>query len=398
MADQVMKKILVNAPVEGEKQGRRLPRLSAHSGIATLLLTMVIIVGGFMLPTMLYPLLDSYSGRLIPLASSSDDMLADHVFQEQVTLYPWNVYDENQLRYLNSIEVGILEQSGVANLLLNYLQYRGVQLQNDEDVYLQTIIGGFRCLEPVDFAEPACFVLVGVDIDLGGEADIQCAVDLSGKLISLLFVSDDLPTIQLEAPISLGNEEDTGDTEDAGKTGEATDAAVDVFGGAVVEAPGDVAGEGAGPAVGEGAGPAVGEVVGPAVGEATGAADGPANLADAQVPFRPQQEEESIWLYSYVISREALIVEQTNVYSVFRLLDLDYETRFGYPFVELLAPASGYVEILPEIEPMAMNTDSLATAGHLLKIYDFVDGTRLILYFNPKTQNCDGFNLSTVPL
>ncbi|MCL2529253.1 MAG: hypothetical protein FWE41_02855 [Coriobacteriia bacterium] len=381
MADSTKNKGLFNKPAGTKKQDIRAARLNARSGFVTVLLTAVIIAGGFMLPTMMYPFLDSFSGRLVLLTNPTDDMVTNHIFDEPVTLYPWNVYDESLIRSLVGHEISILEDSGVADFLLRNLEHRGMQLGDDPDHYLQRILDGFRYLEPFDTAEPACFVLVDADIDLDGDPDVRCAVDLSGEIISLLFISENWSELELSEPIRTTEEDDEGEG-DASKTDEATETSNGNEADEADEA--DSADTPDGPSNDNPSDNTVG---------GNGAIQTPDTF-----PTRPVQEEESLWLFSYVVSREALLVGQNSVFFAFRQLDLSYELRFGYPFIKLIVPPTDYEETLPEVELMPLATDELPTGIYLLKIYDFFDGTRLILYINPITQNCDGYNLSTVPL
>ncbi len=338
MTDQLKNKDLWDDAKSSEKSESKETGHNVFSIIVTVALTAVIIAAGFMLPTLLYPYLDSYSDNLTVLVSPEDDTISSHVFEKPVTLYPWDIIDGSQLRGLTTYEMDTLQQSGVAELLVSNMQLRGMQQESDPNEYIQRILNDFRCLESSGSSEPGCFVLVDEDIDLDGEPDVRCAVDFDGTLISLLFVSQTWASLDITAPIAVSTEQ-TGETAGAGGA--------------------------------EGGG---------------------------EMPTRPSQEEENIWLFSYVISREALVVGQMEVFSVFRQLDLKYEERFKYPFINLISAASGIIEGLPEIELMTMTTHQLVTENYDLRIYDFSDGTRLILYINPSNQYCDGFNLSTVPI
>jgi hypothetical protein len=50
-------------------------------------------------------------------------------------------------------------------------------------------------------------------------------------------------------------------------------------------------------------------------------------------------------------------------------------------------------EELPEITYTALTPTIFATGDYLLYIYDLPDNERLILYLNPDTLHCRGFNL-----
>ncbi|MCL2807456.1 MAG: hypothetical protein FWD27_04735 [Coriobacteriia bacterium] len=402
-------KELWSDPAGSEKHERRERLLSIRSSLLTLLLTTVIIVGGFMLPTLLYPFLDSYRGRMTQLPSPSVDIISGHVFEEPVTLYPWDIYDEAQVRHLTSFEMSFMEESGVTDFLISNMQLRGMQLERDYSLYTQRILVDFRYLEPLDATEPGCFVLVDADINLDGEPDVRCAVDSTGKIISLLFVSDTWSALQLTDPIevlldeALGKEREeankTSDANDAGTSGDAGNAGDAGNTADLTEDASDAANNNNtdDPAANN---PPENNPAGNAAAPAN-TPTGPDDIAtppETQVSFRPHQEEENIWLFAYAISREALNVGQMNVYSIFRQLDMSFEERFGYSFYNLIPAPPEFSETLPELEPMTINIDVLPTGNYLLTVYDFSDGTRLILYINSSTQNCDGFTLSTMPL
>jgi hypothetical protein len=343
----------------------------------TVFLTIVIITGGFLLPTLLFPSLDSYSNRLVGLVSPTEDMVSAHIYEEQVTLYPWNSVDDAQVRSLTSYEMSTLYESGVANLLMSYQALLGRELELSYEAHVEKILSSFRYLEPLNSSLPACFALIDADIDGDQTPDIRCAVDLSGNLISWLIVNDTWSALELTAPIevplveSLQNEEEPGDA-DSEKSNSDQD-----------EAEESNATENANNTE-----------------EPSGVLSEPLNPSDSQGAFLPLPEEEKIWQFLYVISREALKEGQQDVFVAFRQLELSYEDRFGYSFLSLIPTPPGYVEILPEIEPIPENIGFLSTGNYLLRVHTFSNGTMLILYINSDTQYCDGFILysNTVPL
>lgn len=402
MPEPSKRRSLWGSPTSSEKADKKQSRRNIQSGIITLLLTAVIIAGGFGLPTMLNPFLDTYSNQLVSLDGSAVNMTG-HLFEELVALYPWDIYEDTPARSLTSYELNTLEQSGFANLLLDIMELRGIQLEDDLGEYQNRILGEFRCLEPTDPSQLGCFVLVDSDIDLDGFPDVRAAVDFSGKIISLLFFSDTWPPLALSEPIIVATEEpsellDGGEKTDELTSPEETDtpAAAGTVAGpnTNIAAATNGAGEPAGDA--GGAGGTGGTGGGDGAGGTGGGDTGGANVTEppaTQVDFRPLQEEENIWLFSYVMSREALVVGQMDVFSAFRQLELSHEARFGYPFINLIAPDSGIIENLPPIELLDLSTDDLTTGTYLLRVFDFSDRTRLVLYINPSTQACEGFNL-----
>lgn len=384
--DPAGRRSLWGNPAGNDRQDGRGFGRSVRSGIATVLIAVVIIAAGITLPTLLYPHLDSYDGRLTQL-TLDDDMVSGHVFGESVTLYPWDIYDEAQTRSLSSYEMDNLKQSGVADLLVNNMQLRGLQLEGSYDEYLSRTLGEFRSLDPYDSSQAGCFVLMDADIDLDGAPDVRCAVDFNGKLISLLVVSEKWTAMQLTAPIVVATEPSDvsageGEGEGGGTGGGESNAGADGVGA-------DAGFAGTGEAGAE-------NTAGTATASDTQA--DPSKPYEPDVDFRPQEDEENIWQFSYVLSREALAAGQMEAFTALRRLELSFEERFGYPFVNLIAAPSENVEVLPEIKEMTMTAHQLTTESYLLRVYDYSNGTRLVLYINPKNQNCDGFNLSIMPL
>ncbi|MDR2035149.1 MAG: hypothetical protein LBP91_00515 [Coriobacteriales bacterium] len=353
MSNSVKKKNSWKRVSSNEKPDAREVSPSTLANALTVLLTVIIIAGGFMLPTLTFPLLDSYSNRSIQLTSPSDDMISGHIFEEPVTLYPWNIYDEARTRKLTVVEMAQLDQSGVIDLLISTMQHHSIALGYRYEVYQERILSSFHWLEPVSASDAGCFVMVEADIDFDGNPDASCAVDLNGNLISLLFVSDTWGALRLTDPIAVPPEQAQVNAEGSGNAPTSSPA-----------------------------------------GETPALQNLPSAPNGSPVDYLPLQEDESIWLFSYVLSREALIAGQSDVYYTFRQLDLYYEERFAYPYINLIPAPPDYVETLPNIEPIAITYDNLSTDNYLHKIYDFANGTRLILYINPLTQNCDGFNLA----
>lgn len=390
-----------DTPASNEKREIKELGHKAIGSVATIFLTAVIIAGGFILPTLIYPYLDSYSNTPTLLASPGHDVISGHVFEDPVTLYPWDVISQAQLRNLTTYEMYTLEQSGVAEFLVSNMELRGIPLGSDPQEYIGRILNDFKCLEQLDAGQPGCFVLADADIDQDGVPDVRCAVDFYGNLMSVLFVSEAWTNLQLVTPLSVTSEQiaeiaggsnttgadgvgskDASGAEGANATGSASD------GGASTQNAPDIAAPDTTP-----------EAATPPVTPTTPTT--PTDSSTTYVPKvdnRPLQEEENIWQFSYVISREALLIGQMDVFSAFRHLDLGFEELFGYPFAHLIAEPSENTEVLPGVVQMAMTTHQLATGDQLLRIYDFSNGTRLILFINSSTQNCEGFSLSTLPV
>ena len=200
MADPITNKNLWDSPAGREEESSKKSFWTSYSNGITLFLTAVIIAGGFLLPTLLSPMLDAYRNNVIALPSPSDD---SHVFDEPVTFYPWNLYSAEQTRSLTTYEANTIQQSGVANLLISNMQLRGIELVYEYDEYVSRIISSFRCLEPVDSVEPSCFVLYNADIDFDEVPDVRCCgMALHGITSNLIMM---LGLIHLSAPPVLKN-------------------------------------------------------------------------------------------------------------------------------------------------------------------------------------------------
>ncbi|MDR1015788.1 MAG: hypothetical protein LBL86_12555 [Coriobacteriales bacterium] len=420
-------------------------RYNLTSNLMTLLVAGVIIAAGFLLPTLLFPYLDLYRDEVIQLVAPPENEISQHVFEEPVTLYPWNLYEEELLAPLSPADRNVLERRGIPDFLIATLRDHGMQPEPDEDgavpsdeAYRAQILGLFQYLEPRDTAEPGCYVLVDADIDLDGRADIRCATDLEGNLISLLLVSSQWDSVSVEKPIGVaaappaekeqehepvedteGGEgtggtggaeggEGTGGTEDAGAGAGTADGSGTDGAGADGETrdpgqgdteTGDAAQTGT-EGQGTDAVPANGEEAGSS-GRDGGASGGAlATLAtlvarDVQsaLDHPPVTEDAHLWSFSYATAREAKVFDQPELFLAFRQLELTYEHRYGYPYTALLPLQPAEAEELPEVEYTALTPVPFATADFLLYIYDLPSGERFILYLDPNTLRCMGFNL-----
>jgi hypothetical protein len=375
-----------------ERQDREVRNHNLFGNLLTLLSTGIIIVGGFLLPTLLYPYLDPYRDDTVQLARPSEGAISEHIFEEPVTLYPWNLYEEEQLRSLSSAERELLETRGVPSFIAATLRDHGLQMDLDESSYRTQIINSFRYLEPRDESEPGCFVLVDADIDADGQADLRCAADPTGNIISLLLVWEQWDSARIETPIGVA----TVPPEDNGAPGENTTEAQEAENAAEGDnREEDVTTEGES-TEGEST---EGEDADTTVAEA-GSEDNTQNGTDAAagtpqtvIEYMPVEEDRYLWAFSYVVSREAKAINQQELFSAFRQLELNYEYRYGYPYTVLLPVQPAEPEELPEITYTALTPTIFVTGDYLLYIYDLSDNERLILYVNPDTLHCRGFNL-----
>jgi hypothetical protein len=428
------------APTDQNDRGKR--RYHILSNLLTLLFTGLIMAVGFMLPTLLYPYLDSYRGETIRLSHPSESVIAEHIFEEPVTLYPWNLYAENLLRPLSLAERTFLEEKGIPSFLIATLRDHGLQTTSDADSFYAQISNAFRYLDPETGAEQGCFVLVDADIDANGQEDFRCAVDLQGNIISLLFVSQQWDSVQIEAPIGVaiatpeeslptegagstteeGNSEQT-DAESAetkktgtgeADTGETSATSTDDGQAGTEQAeitPTDTESAGTGLTGTEEAGATPGETGETGTENANAAENandragstntntnasqnaGSAGPPLSVVEHPPVEEDQNLWSFAYATSREAKAINQQELFSAFRQLELIYEHRYGYLFTMLLPVQPAKPEELPEIEYTALTPTVFATGEYLLYIYDLPDGKRIVLYLDSITRRCVGFNL-----
>jgi hypothetical protein len=387
-----------------DRQDRRERRYGIISNLVTLLVTGIIIAIGFLLPTLLYPYLDFFLNETVQLARPSRDPIAEHVFPEPVPLYPWNLYDASLLEPLSSSERNTLEDRGIPGFLVATLRDYGLRLEDEDGSYYTRILNSFSFLNPADSAEPGCFVLYDTDLDLDGINDFRCAIDTSGNIISLIFVNDRLDTLQIEAPIGVATVDDIKD-DDTPETTTGNN--------------GDENGLNTNPNETETTSPnSEGkDPAGQNNPEQDNGTDSPGqDTTDSKnttgdqdedpdkdpnnetpptppVTPLPLDEDRYLWSYVYAISREARLINQQNLFSAFRQLEMNYESRYNYPFTMLLPIQPAEPESFPDVEFSILTPTVFATRDYLLYIYDQPDGKRLILYLDSKTMHCRGFNL-----
>ncbi|MDR1185027.1 MAG: hypothetical protein LBK67_09555 [Coriobacteriales bacterium] len=377
-------------PDNTERQVRSERRHNLISNLMTVLLTGVIIAGGFLVPTLLYPYLDLYLNETIQIDRPSSGTVSDRAFKQPITLYPWNLYEEDRLRLLTTMERNLLEERGVPGFLVATLRDHGLEMKLDEESYRTQIIISFRFLDPQDSAEQGCFVLIDADVDADERADLRCAVNLDGDIISLLFSSRQWDTVQIEAPIGMPIT--TPGDEQTPAEGEATG-----------ENPATIGTEG-----NEGAGTDTN-----AGGTTSTGTEGKEDTDDSKdttttdagtpetdetptpaiVEHLPVEEDQYLWSFAYATSREANMIGQRELFSAFRQLELIYEYRYGYPFTAQLPVRPTEPEELPEIDYISLTPTPFATEEYLLYIYDLPNGERLVLYLNPTSLRCMGFDL-----
>jgi hypothetical protein len=396
-------------PDNTERQRRSERRHGIVSNLLTLLLTGVIIAGGFLVPTLLYPYLDLYFNETVQIDRPSSEVVSDRAFKQPITLYPWNLYEEDRLRLLTAMERSLLEGRGVPDFLVATLRDHGLEMAMDEESYLTQIINSFRFLDPQDSAEQGCFVLIDADVDADERPDFRCAVDLNGDIISLLFSSQQWDTVQPEMPIGMlpitpGDEQTPAEGLTEGQADAENPAATETGENESAGAGADTGDANAGAGTGTDPGGASTE-------ETNGAGSGaddtkeadPANAGTTEndndptasfiVEHPPVEEDRYLWSFAYAIAREANLIGQQNLFSAFRQLELIYEYRYDYPYTMLIPVQPTEPEVLPEIDYISLTPTPFATEEYLLHIYDLPSGERLVLYLNPTSLRCMGFDL-----
>jgi len=387
MADATRKPSRWGKPPDRTKADRRERRFGILGNIVTLLLTCAIIVGGFMLPTLLYPYLDLYNYELVQL---SDPPSTTYIYPEPVVLYPWNLYDEQHLHPLSSSQRDFLLNRGCPQLLVSYMRDHGMEITAAESLYYSRIVNAFYFLEPLADNAPGCYVLVNMDLNEDGILDFNCAVDQQGALISFILLSDMWDNITIESPIGMPLPPQENENKD-----ETT-----AIGAEVPDA--EAANQNAGTdfsAQGTGQDEALNnDQNGTVVANATVVNDPNSSSENAVVPkpaieHPPTPEDVNIWSFAYVISREALLIDQRALFYAFRQIELIYESRYSYSFTMLLPVQLVEKEQLPEVDYVPLNPILFRSDQYLLYIYNLPTGERLVLYLNPKNLVCMGFSL-----
>jgi hypothetical protein len=354
-----------------------------RSNLLTLFFAGLIILSGFLLPTLFFPSIDVQQGEIFRLDPPPDTTLAKRVFEDPVSLYPWNVYDEQRLRPLTASEEDLLISRGIPDFLLATLRDYGWKAEEDLSSYRNAVTGSFRYLDPSSSMEQGCFVLVDADIDLDGQKDLTCAVDQQGNVIEVLFLGDDWDPIQIDAPvgqpITAPITPDEGEADGTVESDGTDDPTALLFG----QEEGDAPSEGDTPPS-QNPGDPNKQGVGPTGGV------GP-NQED--LSHRPIDEERNLWSFAYVISREAHVINQQSLYFAFRQLELNYENRYGYAYTALFPIPSEEIEELPAVEYVTLTAIDFVAQDSILYIYNLSSDERLILYLDPTTMHCKGFNL-----
>ncbi|MDR1421237.1 MAG: hypothetical protein LBI64_00020 [Coriobacteriales bacterium] len=383
-----------------------------RSNFLTLLAAVAIIIGGYLFPTLLYPMMDQYHEVTIVLKDPTADTGDTHVFSEPVSLYPWNLYQPDECRGLLPNERSQLVDRGVPEFLLASLRDRGLTLPEAEDgepneaFIRERIIDSFQYLNVGDTESPDCFVLVDADVDGDEQPDLSCAVDQFGNIISLLFLAPQWDSVALSADDypSAVSEVDGGSGADAAD-GEQTDAAD----GSTTDGDG-VVDDGVATGDEETAGD---ETAGDETDRDAAQGNSPTKPSTrADLEYLPMDEDERLWSFAWATMHEAQEFKQPILATAFTVLDNNYQYRYGYSYRTYLLFQSGEnVEAgATEADPVSesdategeddedtalfpLTPTPFATADNLLYIYDLPEEGRVIIYLDPTTKHCVGFNL-----
>ncbi len=384
-------------PVKSEKQdGKELAQRLLGGGM-TLVLTAVIIAAGFALPSYIYPYVDSFNNDFVQLENLPESTKRTTRQANEPIVYPWNTYDVTRLRSLYEDEVSKLSASGAVHFLISIMRDRGFPISQNENFYESKILADFQCLEPQVPGEPRFFVLYSEDLNADNTADFRCACDYDGKIIDWRLLSSEWESVRLTAPIDISSAQ-TGNVGDSGSTN-ATEGESDPDAGYESEGVG-TANNDSDPTGGNQGGDqdeSGGEVSETDTAENDSGPEGQGTTSSSNsITIYPNDEDRSIWSFSYSISREAYLFNQRDIFSAVRQLDIFYERKYLYQFNLLLPSQLSRDESIPNDALYS----GLDTPDYLpfedqyrLHIYRLSNGAQLILYINPITQACFGFNI-----
>jgi hypothetical protein len=350
-------------------------RRSAFYDGVTVVLAALIIIGGFVSPSLFYPLIDSYQNETVVLATAEDTDVSQHVFEEAVSLYPWNLYATEQLRPLSGFERDFLLERQVPQFLFSVMAARGMNVALlPTPPQPSAVAAAFDFLITDTNSGQGCYVLDAGDFNGDGAADLRCAVDEDGNVITLVLLSGSWPVPEPE-----------------------------------------VGAEGVEPTSSA------------ASGESDTAASEVATVPESRsVESLPGGQDLAAWEFVDLLVGSARNSGQLKVEAAVTQLDAGFAERYGYPYTSLRAPASTEtneptnqaatdiqpaddteLSATPAQEATALDREKqsqrlpafsptplvYATEEYELFIYDLPNGMRLILYMNPVVPLCLGFNL-----
>lgn len=331
----------------------------------TILLAAAIIVAGFVTPSMLYSVIDTDRGTLTRLADPDSEDVSLHVFDEPVSLYPWNLYSFENTSDLSYSDRNFLYEHNVPQMLITAMTVYGMDVnllqspteQTSAEYVAELIVDAFSFLLTDAENYQGCYVIYALDINSDGTPDLRCAVDQSGVIISMIFLS---PPWVPSADAVGQNPEATGE------------------GGA---APTDATPPAGGVAAPDNASPE---------GETTTPPDG-TTMASEEYPHyalvldglerAPVGEELALWSFTHLIALSAAENGQVLLGEAATTLDTGFTERYANS--ESASKSQGY----------SPTPTVFATEEYALYIYDLPTGVRFILYYDTEESRCVGFNL-----
>lgn len=348
------------------------------SNAITVILTIAMMATGFSIPRIFADTMESDRDMITVLPISESDDFSQHVFDEPVSLYPWNLYNPEKTSDLNYSERGFLIDQRVPDFLIATMKTYGMDVSylqldsgRDPQEYASSLlIDAFVFLNTNEEANQGCYVINSLDINQDGTADLRCAVDQSGAVISLRFESD-----PWEIPEGFDDPDpETPDTETptpgsetpAGEAASAADAATT---------------------------PENAESNAPAGAEATESTppeevegepeDEPSPELDLSgLKQVPVGEELAIWSFAHRVVFSSEANNQYLLHEAVILLDSGFSNRYANP-----------EDVKGNGQNYSPNPTVFATEEYALYIYDLPNDVRFIIYFDSDASRCVGFNL-----
>ena len=396
---------------QGEKSGLSPARWRSYLSTAfTVLLAATIIVAGFAAPSALSTTIDSEYDKVVVLASSEDDDVFSHVFEEPVSLYPWNLYNASDTFDITYAEHNVLVEQNVPGFLITTMSEYGMsavqtQPSSVNSTYIlydsESLVNAFRFLLTNTETSQGCYVIYSLDINKDGVADLRCAVDQNGNIISLLFLSN--PWVSVEGssffPESTG-EASGADAEPSSLTDAATaDGSVEA-----IEAQDSLAEDGTPAEEAKTERP-------PGISGSATAGDSPYALSLNNLERMPVGEELALWSYVHLIALSAAEAGQHKLAETAGFLDAGFTERYAHfnsanqaqpheaepsitqPPIGQTSPSQSPTAQPTISQPLLPTPTIFATEQYALYIYDLPTDVRFILYYDPTNTRCVGFNI-----
>ncbi|MDR0308643.1 MAG: hypothetical protein LBH87_01780 [Coriobacteriales bacterium] len=379
--------------------------------ILTIVLTVIILAAGTILPTQLYPLIGQYENKVVGLEAPTGSEESQDVFDEPVHLYPWDQYDSNNVRPLTTAEQSLINDHKVLDYLLAVLENRGFDIQANPR-YRDDLLSSFVYLQIVSDTVQSCLVLMDKDLDRDGVADLRCAVDLQGNVISLLILNPGYQKVNLALPPSATDTNSkTTDSQGSDSQGTVADSSTQDANSSIsansqsesTETNSNASDSGqTGTGAGTGTGTGTSEDI-----SAQNATDSVQNSTSSDQPesnanatinphYLPVNENMSLWAFVHTTTQEVDQNNQAILYDHFRTIDTSFQKQYGYSFIGLLKIQSGFVPSPEELAPIngvEIVPQIFTTNEYRLFIYDLPSSIRVILYLDVSTKECAGFTI-----